>query len=126
MARCIAAYESTTPNQISLHVGDIVQVCNTSPAGWWEGEVTRAGVKHRGWFPGNYVQLLSASTTPVGGVQLADAAFDYEANRGDELSFKAGDVIEIMEQTDSEWWKGRKQGTNTTALLFPSNFVQLR
>jgi amphiphysin len=70
--------------------------------------------------------MVSASSTPVdGGVQLADAAFDYIAQREDELSFKAGDVIEIVEK-QSEWWRGRLYPSKGEALLFPSNFVQLR
>lgn len=69
---------------------------------------------------------MSAASTPVDGIQLADVAFDYEAQREDELSFKIGDVIEITERTDSQWWRGRVHNTKDTPLLFPSNFVQLR
>ncbi|CAD5227122.1 unnamed protein product [Bursaphelenchus xylophilus] len=123
-AKVIAAFEATAENQISLHVGDQVQIKNTTPGGWWEGNVIGKEDKV-GWFPGNYVQLISAASTPIG-AKLADAAFDYEAQHADELSFKSGDVIEVTEQTDSEWWKGRKQGTTGESLLFPSNFVQLR
>ncbi|CAD5221169.1 unnamed protein product [Bursaphelenchus okinawaensis] len=124
--RVIAAFEATADNQISLHVGDQVQVKNTTPGGWWEGNVIGKEEK-TGWFPGNYVQLISAASTPIGpNSKLADAAFDYEAQHADELSFKAGDVIEVVEQTDNEWWKGRISGQSGESLLFPSNFVQLR
>jgi hypothetical protein len=70
--------------------------------------------------------MMSAVSTPVDGVQLADAAFDYEAQREDELSFKSGDIIEITEKSDSQWWRGRIYPSKDQALLFPSNFVQLR
>lgn len=53
----MAAYEATASNQISLKVGDLVRIHNTSPGGWWEGEVERDGVKQTGWFPGNYIQV---------------------------------------------------------------------
>lgn len=53
----MAAYEATASNQISLKVGDLVRIHNTSPGGWWEGEVERDGLKKTGWFPGNYIQV---------------------------------------------------------------------
>lgn len=54
----MAAYEATAPNQISLKIGDLVRIHNTSPGGWWEGEVERNGIKKTGWFPGNYIQVI--------------------------------------------------------------------
>lgn len=57
---------------------------------------------------------------------LAVAAFEYAAQHDDELTFKAGDVIEVDDQSDAHWWKGRKQGqAKGTPLLFPANFVQM-
>lgn len=56
VGKAIAAFDATAPNQISLRVGDVVRVHTTSPGGWWEGEVQRAGdgggTKQSGWFPG--------------------------------------------------------------------------
>ncbi|KAI1714547.1 SH3 domain-containing protein [Ditylenchus destructor] len=129
MGRAVASFEATAANQISLRAGDLVRIHNTSPGGWWEGEVERDGVKHTGWFPGNYVQVLPGDNQPPSGsTKIATAAFDYDAQHADELSFKAGDVIEVADHSDNEWWRGRKQGApaGTEPLLFPSNFVQLR
>ncbi|KAI1733270.1 variant SH3 domain-containing protein [Ditylenchus destructor] len=101
MGRAVASFEATAANQISLRAGDLVRIHNTSPGGWWEGEVERDGVKHTGWFPGNYVQILPGDNQPPS---------------------------EVTDNSDSEWWRGRKQGApaGTEPMLFPSNFVQLR
>lgn len=59
---------------------------------------------------------------------VAKAVYDYEAQHPDELSFKAGEAIEVVERTDGgdgQWWKGRRQGTEGAPLLFPSNFVHV-
>lgn len=59
IGRAVAAFEATASNQVSLKLGDFVRIHTTSPGGWWEGEVESSeGVKHIGWFPGNYIQVL--------------------------------------------------------------------
>ena len=145
IGRALAAFEATASNQISLRTGDTVRVHQMTQGGWWEGEVERDGQKLLGWFPGNYIQVLQPGThQSVGGGSdklLAVAAFDYQAQHDDELSFKGGDLIEVVERSDGQWWKGRKcsgatagssgeptaaDGATGPALLFPANFVQLR
>jgi hypothetical protein len=60
IARALVDYEATAENQISLKVGDLVKIRSTSPAGWWEGEIQLpSGENKTGWFPGNYVELVS-------------------------------------------------------------------
>jgi LAS seventeen-binding protein 1/2 len=38
-----------------------------------------------------------------------------------DLSFRAGDIIEIVAETNADWWTGR---TNGNQGLFPSNYVE--
>lgn len=54
------------------------------------------------------------------------ALWDYTASASDEISFKEGDVISILERTSAGWWKGQKitaTGGNATGLL-PSAYVE--
>jgi hypothetical protein len=46
------------------------------------------------------------------------AVFDYEAAADDELSLRAGDVIDVLARSKSGWWKGR---IGTREGLFPAN-----
>ena len=39
----------------------------------------------------------------------------------DDLSFEAGDIIEIVEETNADWWTGRVNGKQG---LFPSAYVE--
>ncbi|PWY87493.1 BAR-domain-containing protein [Aspergillus heteromorphus CBS 117.55] len=45
-------------------------------------------------------------------VETVTALYDYEAQAHGDLSFSAGDVIEIVQRTDNqnEWWSGRVDG----------------
>uniref|UniRef100_A0A915CWP4 SH3 domain-containing protein n=1 Tax=Ditylenchus dipsaci TaxID=166011 RepID=A0A915CWP4_9BILA len=102
IGRAVAAFEATAANQISLRMGDLVRIHSTSAGGWWEGEVDRDGNKVTGWFPGNYVQVITEPNASSNGASvnssksshLASAVFDYEAQHVDELSFKQGELIE--------------------------------
>ncbi|KAL4915848.1 hypothetical protein BDW62DRAFT_119020 [Aspergillus aurantiobrunneus] len=56
--------------------------------------------------------------------ETVTALYDYEAQAHGDLSFSAGDVIEITHRTDNqnEWWTGRVDGREGQ---FPANYVQL-
>jgi len=60
--------------------------------------------------------------TPPTSVQ-SRAMWGYNENGEDpnDLSFSAGDIIEIVDETNADWWTGRLNGKQG---LFPSTYVE--
>lgn len=50
------------------------------------------------------------------------AIYDYTAANGEEMSFSKGQLINVLDKSDPDWWKGEFNGVTG---LFPTNYVQM-
>uniref|UniRef100_A0A4W4EVH9 SH3 domain containing 19 n=1 Tax=Electrophorus electricus TaxID=8005 RepID=A0A4W4EVH9_ELEEL len=130
-----ALYDFTPegPGELGLRAGDIVSDVEQLDTEWYMG--TCRGTK--GFFPINYVKLLSGPTTPavaptnerrtqqsaatVSGPRCV-ARFDFEGEQSDELTFCEGNVIRLREYLGEEWALGELGGH---VGIFPLNFVEV-
>ncbi|XP_072127710.1 GRB2-related adapter protein 2-like [Mobula birostris] len=69
---------------------------------------------------GPVVTRKPSDCPPVQKTRRVRAMFDFTAEADDELEFKCGDIIEVLDTTDPSWWKGSLWGRIG---LFPSNYV---
>uniref|UniRef100_A0A8C5N098 Intersectin-1 n=1 Tax=Leptobrachium leishanense TaxID=445787 RepID=A0A8C5N098_9ANUR len=134
IAQVIASYTATGPEQLTLAPGQLILIRKKNPGGWWEGELQARGKKRQiGWFPANYVKLLSPGTNKTTPTEPPKPAtlpptcqvigmYDYIAQNDDELAFAKGQVINVLNKEDPDWWKGELNGQ---VGLFPSNYVKL-
>lgn len=53
------------------------------------------------------------------------ALYDCEADNDDELTFREGEVIIILEEVEEEWWEGEIEGSAGRRGLFPTSFVEM-
>lgn len=50
------------------------------------------------------------------------AIYDYTAANQDELSFSKGQLINVLDKSNPDWWRGEVNGVTG---LFPFNYVQM-
>ncbi|CAO2601753.1 GRB2-related adaptor protein 2 [Lemmus lemmus] len=53
-------------------------------------------------------------------VRWARALYDFEALEEDELGFRSGEVVEVLDSSNPSWWTGR---LHNKLGLFPANYV---
>jgi hypothetical protein len=98
-------------SELSFKEGDKIDILERTNNGkdWWLG---RNG-SFVGLFPSDMIQILDKA--------IARYSFNSEAE--DELGFGEGDVIEVVERTESKdgWWIGR---IGTSMGVFPASYVE--
>ncbi|XP_075942692.1 GRB2-related adapter protein 2a [Anarhichas minor] len=73
--------------------------------------------------PAAYPPRRTSETMPPpqrASTQQVKAVYDFHAEEDDELGFGVGDIIELLDCSDTSWWKGRLRGKSG---LFPANYT---
>ncbi|KAF1498974.1 SH3 domain-containing protein 19, partial [Eudyptula minor] len=149
--RCVARFEyiGDQKDELSFSEGETIILKEYVNEEWAKGELRGTS----GIFPLNFVEVIEdlpgtgmimLSFTYVGtgaalknkvevssslpqnnrrSVEWCEALHDFTAETKDDLSFKKGDYIQILEQVDSEWYRGR---LNEKEGIFPAVFVRTR
>ncbi|TKS83359.1 Neutrophil cytosolic factor 1 [Collichthys lucidus] len=118
--RVVADFAKTSKHEINLHTGDLVEIIEKNPNGWWFCQCE----SKRGWVPATYLEPLDGpeeSEEPepdYEGKLLTIKA--YQAEQEDEISLELGETIEVIHKLLDGWWVVRK-GDETGH--FPSMFL---
>ncbi|XP_053316564.1 SH3 domain-containing protein 19 isoform X2 [Spea bombifrons] len=142
--RCMARFEfiGDQKDELSFSEGELIALKEYINDEWAKGELKgKTGI-----FPINFVEIiedLPASgpnkfTSDVGNSQKnklsgpvaqnstseewGEALYDFAAEAEDDLPFKKGDKILLLERLDAEWYKGRLNGREG---MLPAAFVQI-
>nr|XP_019782140.1 SH3 domain-containing protein 19 isoform X11 [Tursiops truncatus] len=142
--RCVARFEyiGDQKDELSFSEGEIIILKEYVNDEWARGELReRSGI-----FPLNFVELIEDHPTSGTNVlstkvplktkkedsganyqenslsaEWCEALHSFTAETSDDLSFKRGDQILIMERVDSDWYKGRLRDREG---IFPAVFVR--
>ncbi|XP_030305893.1 SH3 domain-containing protein 19 isoform X2 [Calypte anna] len=137
--RCVARFEyiGDQKDELSFSEGETIILKEYVNDEWAKGELRGTS----GIFPLNFVEVIEdlpgtgtgsalknkaevSSSLPQNNrrpEEWCEALHDFTAETKDDLSFKKGDYIQILEQVDSEWYRGR---LNDKEGIFPVVFVQ--
>ncbi|NWU69051.1 SH319 protein, partial [Pterocles burchelli] len=138
--RCVARFEyiGDQKDELSFSEGEAIILKEYVNEEWAKGELRGTS----GIFPLNFVEVIeglpgtgmnmfakknkveATSSLPENNrcsVEWCEALHDFTAETKDDLSFKKGDYIQILEQVDPEWYRGR---LNEKEGIFPAVFVQ--
>nr|XP_031548445.1 SH3 domain-containing protein 19 isoform X4 [Vicugna pacos] len=142
--RCVARFEyiGDQKDELSFSEGDVIILKEYVNEEWARGELRdRSGI-----FPLNFVELIEGH--PASGAHVlstkvppktkkedagansqenslsgewCEALHSFTAETSDDLSFKRGDRILILERVDPDWYKGRLRDREG---IFPAIFVR--
>ncbi|XP_034517422.1 SH3 domain-containing protein 19 isoform X2 [Ailuropoda melanoleuca] len=143
--RCVARFEyiGDQKDELSFSEGEIIILKEYVNEEWARGELRdRTGI-----FPLNFVEVVEGHPTSGANVpstrvpppktkkedsgansqdgslsgEWCEALHSFTAETSDDLSFKRGDRILILEHVDSDWYKGRLRDREG---IFPAVFVR--
>ncbi|XP_067408001.1 SH3 domain-containing protein 19 isoform X2 [Emydura macquarii macquarii] len=137
--RCVARFEyiGDQKDELSFSEGEIILLKEYVNEEWARGELKGTC----GIFPLNFVEVIEdlpglgvgallknkrdnsafLSQTDRRSGEWCEALHDFTAETNEDLPFKKGDYIQILEHVDSEWYRGR---LNESEGIFPAVFVQ--
>uniref|UniRef100_A0AAR2LZ50 Neutrophil cytosolic factor 1 n=1 Tax=Pygocentrus nattereri TaxID=42514 RepID=A0AAR2LZ50_PYGNA len=119
--RVIANYSKSSKYELNLKAGDLVDIVEKSPNGWWFCQHET----QRGWAPAAYLEPLdgpdeSEEPEPNYAGELYKTSKAYKAVEDDELTLEVGETIEVIHKLLDGWWVVRK-GEETG--YYPSMFL---
>lgn len=119
--RVIADYSKSSKYELTLKAGDMVDIVEKSPNGWWFCQCETK----RGWVPASYLEPLdgadeSEEPEPNYAGELYKTTRAYKAVEEDELTLELGETIEVIHKLLDGWWVVRK-GEDTG--YYPSMFL---
>jgi hypothetical protein len=96
---------------------------------WWYGTMVKDGKS--GFFPQTYVQeveqgisrrLCSHVRPNDANAVHATALYAYESTNADELTFAEGDVLTIVDRSETDWWKAERDGL---VFIVPAAYLEV-
>ncbi|CAI4229008.1 unnamed protein product [Auanema sp. JU1783] len=115
MAMALYDYSSYDAQDLQFRANDQIKLVEWVNTDWLRGELHgRSGI-----FPANFVSCPTLHAVPYSSSYSAPsnvplttmyAAYDYYSGVADDLVFKAGDTVAILEYVGSDWIKGSCNG----------------
>eukprot|EP00038_Savillea_parva_P007791 m.172538 g.172538 ORF g.172538 m.172538 type:complete len:700 (-) comp13555_c0_seq1:209-2308(-) len=154
IAVCVQDFEAEEADELGMKEGDRVVITGVIDADWCRGRLEKDGEDGKvGMFAMSFVKVeapaavAAAAPTPAAAADATPATADaaapdataapsdgprmvkcvqiFEAEHEDELNLKVGDIVEVLEEIDADWLKGKVHGQPDAKIgIFPIAFVK--
>ncbi|XP_053320681.1 SH3 and PX domain-containing protein 2B [Spea bombifrons] len=116
-----AAYEKQECSEISLRVGQVVDIIEKNESGWWF--VSTAD--EQGWVPATCLEAQDGVqddfTIQPEEEEKYSVIYPYTARDQDEITLDRGAVVEVIQKNLEGWWKIRYKGAEGWA---PASYLK--
>jgi len=111
--RTLYPYDGQRVEDLSFTENLVISARASKSGGdWWYGTVVRNG--KTGFFPKTYVETFVTVK--------ARGMYDYPGESADELPFSEGDIISVIDRSDSDWYKAEKDGV---IFIVPAAYLEI-
>ena len=123
------SYSSRADADMSFKKGDLLYIMNKDEGDWWYAKAKETG--QEGYIPNNHVTRKSpedakSKSSTLLSEELTHPLFvgkyDYSSRTDDDLSFRRGDLLYVMDSDEGDWWFARSKQTGQEGYI-PSNYV---
>ncbi|KAF9984357.1 actin organization and endocytosis protein [Modicella reniformis] len=116
-AKALWSYSAIAPDQVSFEAGSYMRIYPSKEADnvdWLYGEL-ELDEEIKGWLPKAYTEQVSEKFK-------AKALFAYPGQNEGELTVERGDIVEVLEKPDSQWW--RAQTSAGVIGMLPATYLE--
>ncbi|KDR82605.1 hypothetical protein GALMADRAFT_238008 [Galerina marginata CBS 339.88] len=93
--RALYDYEAQDASALSFHTDDIIEVLTQQPSGWWDGLLG----EERGWFPSNYVTIISDEEAELA---FSQAEFSTVDGQSSGVTTQPNPTVDVSQNLNAE------------------------
>lgn len=115
--RALYDYDAQDASALSFRRDDIIEVLTKQPSGWWDGLLG----EERGWFPSNYVTIISEEEAEQYFAQAEFSAADSQST-AQAISEEPVDIPHALasgSQSENEEWLSNEVGLRAASQESP-------
>ncbi|NWV69355.1 SPD2B protein, partial [Malurus elegans] len=106
----VADYQKQESSEISLCVGQVVEIIEKNESGWWFVST----LEEQGWVPATCLEAQDGVQDELSmqpdGEEKYTVIYPYTARDQDEMNLDRGAVVVVIQKNLEGWWKIRYQG----------------
>jgi son of sevenless-like protein len=112
--RALYDYDAQDASALSFRRNDIIEVLSQEPSGWWDGLLG----DERGWFPSNYVDIISEEELSLLGSEFSngEGGENMTADRQAPMVDASHAIMRGTNQAENEEWLNTEMSFRAEAL----------